>query len=367
MKILADQYIFQLASLIPDQLQLDFFDPERGLPAEVTEYDALLIRSVTSVNKNTLPVSGKISFIGTATAGYDHLDLDYLKSLEIKAAIASGCNANSVAEYVVTSIFRWASTQGKQLTNLKAGIVGAGNVGTRLNTILQRLNIATVLYDPPRQEREPAFQSAALAEILDCDILSLHTSLTHKGPHATYHLCNKTWLDRGFDLVLNTARGGVVNEKDLLSAFKEQRVGNYILDAWENEPDFSDEMARHAFIATPHVAGYSKESKRRATEMVVNKFCDYFGIPAGDFDTAAGTEADPDYSVPDLPFDDFLWRVHNMEHYDLELRKLIGLPSHKKKLLFAKLRSETELRNEFQKIAKVVNEEKLPAQIKVFR
>jgi erythronate-4-phosphate dehydrogenase len=202
---------------------------------------------------------------------------------------------------------------------------------------------------------------------LDCDLLSLHTSLTQKGPHATYHLCGKPWLDRGFDLVLNTARGGVVNEDDLLAAFKEQRIGNYILDAWENEPDFSDEIARHAFIATPHVAGYSKESKRRASEMVATKLCDFLGVKALDIEAVKYTDTDLDYSGLDLPFDDFLWRVHNMEHYDLELRKLIGLPSHKKKILFAKLRSETELRNEFQKIANVVDKNKLPDQINVFR
>lgn len=366
MNILADQYLYKIDQLIPDQIDVTFFDPDQGLPEKVTSFDALLVRTVIPFNEETLPEAGNIRFIGTASAGYDHLDTDHLNRLGISYSNSTGCNANAVAEYIVTVLYKWAKVKNLDLNQKEIGVVGCGNTGGALNNLLRKLNLKTVLYDPPKENQHPSFTSASLDELLRCDILSFHTPLTAAGPCPTFHMCNKDWLQSGFDLVINAARGGVVNESDLLSACAKGLVKNYILDVWEGEPLFSDEMARKAFIATPHIAGYSKEAKVRASEMIVEELLKFLRIePENRAETSAKAMPDPPDSTAD--FADFLWKLHKVEEYDRELRKLIGRDNPDKGLRFAKLRSETELRIEFRSMAQSMTESSVPDQFRVFQ
>src|SRR5699024_7915341 len=162
----------------------------------------------------------------------------------------------AVAEYVTSALLIWADEKSRDLTECSVGIVGAGRVGSSLKNILDRLNIPVVAYDPPREQREPAFTSASLKGGLGADILTFHTPLTSAGTYPTLNWLNLDKLkNRSFDLVINTARGGVVNEQALLSAHSEGRVKDMIIDVWDGEPDFNDEFACKAFIKTPHIAG----------------------------------------------------------------------------------------------------------------
>lgn len=368
MKVYADKYLYALDQLISGDFELETYDPDVGFPEGLNQHDALLIRTVTKLNAETLPEAGDLKFVGSATAGFDHVDIDHLKSLGIEFARSEGCNANAVAEYVLTVIYRWGQLRNEEIKNLKIGVVGCGNTGGSLIGYLKKLGIDYVSNDPPKAEREENFISAELDELLSCDILTFHTPLTQRGDHPTYHICNKEWLDHGFKLIINASRGGVVDEKALLESKRLGLVQDFVLDVWENEPLFSDEIADQALIATPHIAGYSREAKWKASEIVVRKMVEFFGESY----SAPIQDEQPDDSnlatVKDLTFAEFLWKNHKINFYDTELRKLLGLPGEEKGQTFADLRSNTPTRFEFRTVInQYSNPEKLPNGIKIFR
>lgn len=349
MKILADQYLYKLDEMLPESCDLQLYNPANGLPENVLSFDALLIRTVTPINSSTIPKTGNLKFIGTASAGFDHMDLTYLKRLGIHYGNSKGCNAHSVAEYIISSLFRWQDIRNKNIAKKTIGIVGCGATGSAVESLLKKLKLSYVLYDPPKAEREPGFQTCTLDELLKCDILTFHTPLNNMGRHSTHHLCNETWFRSDFDLIINAARGGVVDEYALLKAFHSNSVSDMIVDVWEGEPLFSDEVARHSFIATPHIAGYSKEAKWTATEMIVKQMCKILNIPfSPQKNPGVGKISPPE---PDLTLSELLWKYQKIDEYDRNLRSYIGMDKQKKARCFAKLRSETELRTELKSLA----------------
>ncbi|MGF1669738.1 MAG: NAD(P)-dependent oxidoreductase, partial [Balneolaceae bacterium] len=254
-KLLADKNIYLLNHCIPRAVHLTIFDPEQGLPESTSEYDALFVRTVTQINSETLPDSGKIKLVASSSAGIDHIDLDYLNSLGIAFAHAPGNNARSVAEYVCTALFLWAAEHGRNLSELSIGVIGAGHTGRSLTRLFKKLGLNFLCYDPPRSIRERNFRSCSKEELLSADILTFHVPLTRHGKYATFNWLNRDVLEkRNYDLIINTSRGGVVDEIALLNFKKEGHVRDFVLDVWVNEPDFCEESADQAFIATPHIA-----------------------------------------------------------------------------------------------------------------
>ncbi|MCC5915487.1 MAG: 4-phosphoerythronate dehydrogenase [Balneolaceae bacterium] len=360
MKILADRYLHHLEELLPADSELTTYDPDQGFPAHCTDFDALLIRTVTKINQDTLPEAGHLKFIGTATAGFDHVDLHHLNELGIRFTRSAGCNARAVAEYVLTTLFYWCDVRGMGPNQLTVGVVGAGQTGSALIRLLDLFGIQHRAYDPPKSNSEKGFTSCSEEDLLKCDLLSFHTPLTHDGDHPTYHLCSEKWLQKGFRLIINAARGGVVDEKALIKALGNGEVEDAILDVWEHEPLFSDEMAEASYIATPHIAGYSSQAKVRASRMVVEQLCDFFDLP---LNPAAGsiefTPPEPNYSERDnLPR--FLWSSNQIKLYHQEMMMLIGLPNSIKGERFSKLRAKTPTRHEYATIIKAAS---LPGQI----
>jgi erythronate-4-phosphate dehydrogenase len=248
---------------------------------------------------------------------------------------------------VITVLYRWAEMREKEIEKLRIGVVGCGHTGGAVLHYLDKLGIETVIYDPPKAEREPGFESDSLESLLSCDVLTFHTPLTFTGDHATYHLCNNNWLQNEFGLIINAARGGVVDENALINATESGKVQDFILDVWENEPVFRDDAAKIVFIATPHIAGYSKQAKYRATEMVVNALCDELGLQKKEIKTKTLPPKNEIKISGKLTFAEFLWKYSNICFYDESMRKLVGIPDKEKALKFAKLRSETETRDEF--------------------
>jgi erythronate-4-phosphate dehydrogenase len=367
MKILADQYLYKLDELIPDEAELSRYNPDDGFPEQATEFDALLIRTVTKISRDTLPNAGKLKFIGSATAGFDHVDTGYLRKLGIEFARSEGCNANAVGEFVITVLYKWAQARNCDLSSKTAGVVGCGNTGGRVVRYLKKLGIQTVQYDPPKAERERGFSSAGLEELLTCDILTFHTPLTHSGTHPAFHLCSDRWLEHGFDLIINSARGGVVDEKALLKAWEEGKNNDFILDVWEGEPVFSDEAAGKAFIATPHIAGYSKQAKWKASERVVKEMCRYFGLKPKSSEMNVNSTENFTVQTKNPSFADVLWQNSNVKYYDRELRKMIGQNDKEKAFRFARLRSETETRTEFSSMMRTCKQTgTLPEEMKIF-
>lgn len=350
--VLADQNLYKIKELIPPQVRLSLFNPSEGLP-DTAGADALLVRTVSPINAETLPNPLSLTFVGTGSSGTDHIDFNYLKQKGIEVADAKGCNAQSVAEYVMTALLLWKEQNPDQHNFTNMGIIGVGKAGTAVSELLSKFGIECVEYDPPRAQRDPDFSSATMNEVLQCDMLTFHVPLNLSGKFATYHWLDEEKLaDRSYNLVINAARGGVVDELALMKHFVEGDIENYILDVWENEPDFNSEVAKHAFIATPHIAGYSEQAKVAATRIICEKLADHFELSeqSVQFKTKPKTEelASNNYDIPRL-----LTRLHPILGYDKALRDLSDHPD--KKILFRNLRNEWPYRYEYR-FLKIRNE-----------
>jgi erythronate-4-phosphate dehydrogenase len=350
--VFADQYLYQIDDFLPDQIELQLYDPADGLPEGLSEAHALLIRTVNPINKKSLPsIPDKLSFIGTGSSGTDHVDQDYLQENNISFADAAGCNARSVAEYIATCLLIWSNNTGHPLHEFSVGIIGMGHVGRQVKDILHKLEITTVEYDPPRAEREAEFSSVELNTVLEADILSFHTPLNHTGNYPTFH-----WLDseklkgRTFDLIINTARGGVVDEEALIEAHKKGAVRHFILDVWENEPQLKLESARQSYIKTPHIAGYSVQAKRNASRFIADELIRHFDLaPAKNVDAPSPrTITEPVNSYSNIG--ELITQAHPIRQYEEKLHHILQRNPDKRGKLFNKLRAEFPLRQEFNNI-----------------
>jgi erythronate-4-phosphate dehydrogenase len=243
--------------------------------------DILLVRSVTQVNEALL-ADTPVRFVGTATIGTDHVDLPWLERQGIGFSSAPGSNADSVVEYVLSSLLHLAGERGFDLFDKVVGIVGVGNVGGRLQQRLQTMGIEVLLCDPPRVEREGEAGFVDLATLLQqADIVSLHTPLVRSGPWPSRHLLNAETLVllKPSAILLNTGRGSVIDNRALL-AFKRQRPDvTLVLDVWEHEPEVDPRLAALCAVATPHIAGYALDGKIRGSWMLYRALCEYLGRP----------------------------------------------------------------------------------------
>lgn len=352
--VFADKYLYQIASCLPDTIDLMLFDPAEGLPDDLHRAQGLLIRTVNSITPQTLPViPGSLSFIGTGSSGTDHVDRNYLQKKGIAFADAAGCNARSVAEYIAASLLIWSEREQKSLRNLSVGIVGVGHVGFQVQKILGELDsdIQTVRYDPPRARRESSFSSATLDQLLQTDILTFHTPLTTEGDYPTYHwLDGKKFSNHSFELIINTARGGIVDEQALLEARQEGSVNCFILDVWEDEPEICLRTAEKAYLTTPHIAGYSVQAKQNASKFVADALLAHFNLDQ------KKQPLEPSMQQVDDPVDHFndlaevMESLHPIRTYEAELRHILRNKSRVRGRLFNKLRAEFPLRHEFSHI-----------------
>ncbi|RDX37057.1 4-phosphoerythronate dehydrogenase [Kangiella sp. HD9-110m-PIT-SAG07] len=239
----------------------------RGINSDdLKNTDILLVRSVTQVNQELLEGSA-VRFVGSATIGTDHIDLDYLSQHNIQFANAPGCNAQGVAEYVLASIAYWAQSRDIDLTTVEVGIIGAGNVGSRVANALDVLGIQYVLNDPPLADDGDDKDFVSLEAIQKCDVVTCHVPLVKDGRHATYHLVDDAFLEGMPEnsLLINSSRGAVVDNSSALGIKQAGKAIDYILDVWEGEPNINVELMEQTLIATPHIAGYSQEGKIRGT------------------------------------------------------------------------------------------------------
>lgn len=257
--------------------------PDQDIGAhDLRDADALVTRSKTRIDGDLIADS-RLEFVGTATAGFDHIDTELLDKFGIAWAAAPGCNAVSVAEYVIAGLLEIASRAGIVLEGKRMAVVGVGQVGGRVAERAAGIGMQVLLNDPPRAEREQNDELRTLAEILpEADIVTLHTPLTDDGPHPTRKMVGHDFfgLMKPGAIFVNASRGEVVDEPELLRAMDSGIVAQAILDVWENEPDCRRELLERVDIATPHIAGYSFDGKLRGTEMVYHSLCRHFGIEA---------------------------------------------------------------------------------------
>lgn len=276
LNILADENIPGLELLCGHWASIKTRPGREICATDLIDIDILFVRSVTAVNSALLQNSN-VSFVGSATIGTDHIDIDYLENAGIKYAHAPGSNANAVVDYVMSCIARYYHYD--ELFNETVGIIGAGNVGRRLANCLDHFNINFVIYDPFVSLKIPQ-QVNDLDDIFNCNIVSLHVPLTVDSDHSTMHFFDHDELRKLNDncLLVNTSRGAVINNKSLLSCINNGQSLNLALDVWENEPNISWDLCRRADISTPHIAGYSYPGKIRGAEQIVTAAQLFFGI-----------------------------------------------------------------------------------------
>jgi erythronate-4-phosphate dehydrogenase len=255
--------------------------PGRGMDRSMVEQaDVLLVRSVSQVNRALLEGS-KVRFVGTCTIGTDHLDLDYFAEAGIRWASAPGCNARGVVDYVLGSLMTLAEIEGADLRQRTFGVVGAGQVGSRLIEVLRGLGWAVKVCDPPRQAAEGG-EYVSLEQIIEqCDVISLHTPLTRDGDQPTWHLFNEARLNRlkPGTWLINAARGPVIDNAALREVLLEREDLQAVLDVWEQEPTVDVDLADLCVIATPHIAGYSLDGRQRGTAQIYEALCGFLQRP----------------------------------------------------------------------------------------
>lgn len=251
-----------------------------------TKADALIIRTRTHCNAALLDGTN-IRLIATATIGTDHIDTDYCASAGIAWTNAPGCNARSVAQYVGSALALCAHEEGSCLSDKTIGIVGHGHVGTEVERLAKLLNMNILLCDPFKAADTPDRYVDITTIAAQSDIITLHTPLTHDGLHPTYQLINSDILHKmpRRPIIINAARGGVVDETALLDALRHNIVSQAVIDCWENEPEINAELLDRAIIATPHIAGYSADGKCNATSQVLRAISDHYGIAVQTSDT----------------------------------------------------------------------------------
>ncbi|ANF82224.1 erythronate-4-phosphate dehydrogenase [Acinetobacter sp. NCu2D-2] len=279
MKIIADENLAFTDYFFAEFGEIDS-RAGRTLKAEdVQDAQALLVRSVTKVNEALIQDS-QVEFVGSATIGTDHLDIPALEKLNITWSNAAGCNAQAVAEYVITALLKLRPELLDANETFTLGIVGLGNVGSRLAYMAKLLGWNVIGCDPFVQ-REQIEQVEFAALLQNADAISIHVPLTKTGEHPTYHLLNADALAemKPKAILINSARGPVVEEQALVEDIQKTKR-QVVLDVFEHEPVIKEEVLNLMALVTPHIAGYSLEGKARGTQMIYNAFCQHFGFSA---------------------------------------------------------------------------------------
>ena len=334
--------------------------PGRAMTREaLREAHALIVRSVTKVDA-TLLADTNVQFVGTATTGVEHIDREYLAARDIGFAAALGCNANAVAEYVLTALLVTAHAKGLVLSGKTLGIIGAGRIGSLVAAKAPALGLRTLLHDPPLARATGDQRYRPLAETLQADFVTLHVPLTLDRPDATFHLIGANELAHmaPSSVLINTARGEVVDNAALLKALTGETLGGAVMDVWEREPAIDWNLLNHVTLGTPHVAGYSSDAKINGTVMLYYACCRFWGIepswsPPPDLPTTLAP-----VTVPHLAFDadgkDFQTLSHNIitTLYDLpgdhaRMQDALAVPEPLRPQAFDLLRRDYPHRREF--------------------
>lgn len=326
--------------------------PGRAIRREdVRDADVLFVRSVTRVDAALLEGS-RVRFVGTATIGADHVDAPALAALGIAFASAPGSNAVSVAEYVVAALLTLAERRRWYLAGMTLGIIGVGNVGSRVAARARALGLSVLLNDPPLARRGALREHAALPDLLAAaDVVTVHVPLERDGADPTYHLIDEAFLRalKPGAALINTSRGAVHDTRALLAS----PPAALVLDVWEGEPRIDGALLQRCDLATPHIAGYSFDGKARGSEMIVNAARAALRLE-GTWSADALLPAPPppvSLNVNGLSIQDVLRQAvrvaYDIEADDARLRATQTLPEAERALAFDQLRKEYPIRREF--------------------
>ena len=276
MKLMIDDAVWGFSEIFSEFGEVVTLPGRQINNESLQDCDVLIVRSRTKVDEKLLHGT-QIQFVGSTVAGLDHIDQAYLKVNNIAFASAQGCNANAVAEYVISAIANLSYDYNFKLLGKTLGIIGVGNVGSRLDFKAKQLGIKTLLNDPPREADEGSENFVSLEKALSSDIVTFHTPLTFSGAHPTHNLLDShNFNNINKDaIVINAARGGIINE----IIWETTTTKANIIDCWENEPNINSALQKSAYWATPHIAGHSIDAKFMGSFMIYKELCQYLKKP----------------------------------------------------------------------------------------
>ncbi|MDF7807861.1 4-phosphoerythronate dehydrogenase [Pontiellaceae bacterium B12219] len=276
--------------------------PDREITHDdLLDADALIIRSKTKATEELLKGT-PVKFVGTATAGTDHLDADWMQRRGIYSCAAPGCNANSVSEYVVAGLLTLGRRHGFDLEGKTIGVIGCGNVGSRVVKKCHALGMNVLRNDPPLAavSSDPDFQSLETV-LAESDIVTLHVPFIKEKPWPTERMADYLFFEqlKPGAIFINASRGSVCDYDALMDAKRGGAVSRTILDVWSPEPAFRNDILKMTDLASPHIAGHSYEGKINGTIDCYNELCNFFEI-SKDWNIAASL---PEPEVPSLEVD----------------------------------------------------------------
>jgi erythronate-4-phosphate dehydrogenase len=347
LKIVVDQNIRAARETFGAHADLVFMDGRAICRDDLLEADALIVRTTTRVGPALLQGT-PVGFVGSTSIGTDHLDIDWLESAGIAWANAPGCNADSAAQYTLAMIWLACKRLGRSLPDMTAGVIGRGNVGSRVQKLLETLGVPVVANDPPLTAAGVA-GLVGLDDALARDIVCLHVPLTREGPCPTHRMIAAAALGRMRDgaLLVNTARGDVVDGTALLAELQSGRL-HAALDVWPGEPRIDAALLLATCVATPHVAGYSDDGKRNGTLMVYAAFCRWAGLQAvqslPELDTKPPLQLTRSEDALDIALDASCF----VRSHDAALRALAPLSAEHRAAGFDRLRRDYPKRRDFK-------------------
>ena len=285
MKIICDNKIPFLKGVLEPFAEVLYL-PGKETTAEVTkDADALITRTRTICNKDLLEGSS-VKVIATATIGFDHIDTEWCESNGIHWENAPGCNSWSVKQYIASVLVTIARNHGFELSDKTLGVVGVGNVGSKVAEVASLLGMKVLLNDPPRARKEGSGKFVSLDEVISkADIITIHVPLEKQGEDATWHLFDEAMIARLHkgQFLFNSSRGPVVDNKALKAALQSHSIAGAVLDVWEGEPDLDPELVNMLDLSTPHIAGYSADGKANGTTMAVHVVAKQLGLPLAEW------------------------------------------------------------------------------------
>jgi erythronate-4-phosphate dehydrogenase len=338
----------------------------------VADADVLLIRSITPVFADLLTGS-KVRFVATATIGFDHVDVGFLRHNHIGFASAPGSNANSAAEYVIAGLLEIGQKHNIPLEGKSIGIIGVGNVGSRVAKKCEALGMKVLLNDPPLYRQTDDAKYLPIQELFDCDFITLHTPLTFEGIDKTFHLADGNFFEslRKGCVFINASRGGVVDSEALKASIQSGRLRAVVLDVWENEPKIETALLEMVDIGTPHIAGYSLDGKIAGLIMIYKSVCEYFGtgpkFDAGNFlpePEVKTIEITKDRKNEQNVLSETVRKIYSINRDDEMLRNVIDEPAENRGKFFDKLRKNYPIRREFQNTEVIVEKSNLAEKLR---
>ena len=304
-KILITEFINQdslndLNNIFEIKFDEKLWEKNEELTEIIKDYDGLIVRNKTQVSKQILSNAKNLKFIGRLGVGLDNIDTEFCKTKNIHVQPATGMNADSVAEYVVSSSMslikkipilhngtvkgNWPRTTIKsaEINGKCIGVVGFGTIGRKVADYSLKNGLNVLAYDPYIKElgdNEKNYRLSSLEDIFqNADIVSLHLPLTEE----TKNLINKSSFSKmqKHPIIINTSRGSVVNENDLIEAYNQNLISGFALDVFENEPITNDLYEKIKpdmnCILTPHISGVTTESNIRVSNFIVKKTIEFF-------------------------------------------------------------------------------------------